>query len=194
MDNKNLILIVSLVVVVFLAGGFVLMQNQKMAGMQEKSGRLILDNPIVEITEGGQTSSYQYSNGSISADCCTEDWQVVRLFAITAAGQVKPCMFTHPRADGIVALTYKNIKLKKTISFTTAIADAVVTGNNASVYMDVYVNNTLLQRITQTDAKGWFATDIKTDQYENKLADVKLVVSSDNVASRWFCWDAQTVE
>ncbi len=172
------------------------MQNQKMAGMQEKSSRLILNNPKIEIAEGDNVESVPYYSGSMPADCCAEDWQRVRLERIAGLGQEKICLFVHPRNNATVNLTYDNIKLKKAIIFDTVISDSVVTatGERSPVYMDVYVNNALLQRITQMDKKGWLTTDINTEQYENKLADVKLVVSSDNNFQRHFCFDANVIE
>lgn len=195
-NNKNLIFVISIVVIIFLAGGLlILLQQQKMAGTQEGYGRLILNNPIIEIKERDAIFYPQYSNGSMLIDCCgTEDWQRIRVDAITAGGQLAPCMYTHPRKDGTVTLTYKNINLKRTIDFTTAIADGAVTGNNAPVFMDVYVNNSPIQRITQPDRRGWITTSIDTSGYQNKSAEIKLVISSENISSRWFCWDAQTVE
>jgi hypothetical protein len=194
MENKNLILIIVLVVVVFLAGGFILLEKQRTSGMVEKSSRLILNNPEVEIIEGENVQSLQYFNGSLSPDCCTESWQIIRLDKITSADDSRVCLFVHPRSNATVNLTYKNIKLKKTINFSTAISDVVITGFNSPVFMDVYINNVLLERITQPDAKGWLNTNINTEQYENKLSDVKLVVSSDNNAQRHFCFDAEIAE
>lgn len=194
MDNKNLILIVCLVVVVFLAGAFVLLQNQKMMGLQEKNDRLILNNPKVEIVEGQNVETFQYFDGTMPLDCCAEDWQRVRLDTIPGGGDERVCLFVHPRNNATVNLTYENIKLKKILSFTSAISDVVVTGSNAPVYMDVYVNDNLLQRITQEDRAGWFTTNIDTEQYANKLADVKLVISTDNNLQRHFCFDALVAE
>ena len=196
MENKNLTLTLTiiLVVVIFLAGTFILLEKQKIAGMVERSSRLILNNPEIEIIEGENVQSLQFFNGSVSADCCTESWQMIRLDKITSADDSRICLFVHPRENAAVNLIYKNIKLKKAIAFSTAISDVVVTGFNSPVYMDVYINNILLERITQPDVKGWLNTSISTSQYENKLADVKLVISADNNSQRHFCFDAETVE
>lgn len=194
MENKKLVWIVSIIVIVFLAVALLFVQQQKLSGMEEKSGRLILNNPEIQITQNEVTEYPVYTDGSMAADCCTEGWQRIRLDSMVSGDQGRVCLFAHPRTNGTVSLTYKNIKVKRAISFATAFSDAVATGNNAPVFMDVYVNNTLVQRITQLDNRGWNITEVSTEQYQNKLSDVKLVISTDNDFQRHFCFDAQTVE
>ena len=189
-----MILIISFIVIVLLAGGFVLLQNQKIAGMQEKDSRLILNNPKIEIIDSEKTESFQYSNGSMPLDCCAEDWQRIRLDKLIGGGQSRLCLFAHPRNNATVNLIYEKIRIKKAISFNTAIADIMVTGQNSPVYIDVYINDVFLERITQLDKRGWFAKDVSTENYENKLADIKLAISSDNNFQRHFCFDTEIID
>lgn len=197
MENKNLILIVSLIVVVFLAGSFILLEKQKFAGMMSKSDRLILNNPEIEILdkETGTTEWFEYSNGSMLPDCCAEGWQMVRLDEIKAGGVDGLCMFAHPRNNKELSLAFKNTKLKNKIEFKTGLNDFhLSTGEKSPVNIDVYINNALQQRVTHPDSNGWRITDIDTSQYQNKLADVKLVITAENDFQRQLCFDATVLE
>ena len=160
----------------------------------EKSNNLIFNNAEIEIVDGSKTEKVQFSDGSMPADCCKEDWQRIRLDEITSGGENKICLFTHPRNNEKINLTYKNIELSKSIKFTTGLSDNMVLGDLSPVYMDVYIDNVFLKRIIQPDIKGWFPTEVDTSQYKNKLADVKLVIYADYDEKRHFCFDAEVVD
>jgi len=160
----------------------------------EKSKSLILNNPEIEIINGEKTERVQFSNGSMPADCCKEDWQRIRIDKIKSGGEEKICLFAHPRSNTKINLIYENIKLSKGIRFTTGISNNMVVGNLSPVYMDVYIENVFTKRIIQPDIKGWLTTDIDTSQYENELKELKLVVYTDYDGKRHFCFDAEVID
>jgi len=103
-------------------------------------------------------------------------------------------LLAHPRNNTKINLIYENIKLNKSIEFTTGISDDMIIGNLSPVYMDIYIGNEFVKRIVQPDKKGWLITEVDTSKYENKSAEVKLVVYTDYDKKRHFCFDAEIID
>ncbi|MBU2540078.1 glycosyltransferase family 39 protein [Patescibacteria group bacterium] len=160
----------------------------------EKNKSLIFNNPLIEIEKGRKTQKLEFLNGAISAWNCKKDWQRIRIDKITSGNKEKVCLFTHPRNNTKINLIYKDIKLSKSIKFSSGISDSMVIGDKSPVYMDVYIDNVFIKRIINPDTKGWLTTKIDTNQYENKSADLKLVVYTDYDEKRHFCFDAEVVD
>ncbi len=156
--------------------------------------KLIFTNPLIKIITNEKSKTCQFSNGTITSNCHDKEWQRIRIDKITSGDKDKICLFVHPRNDKKINLIYKNIKLDESIRFTTGISDNMAIGNLSPIYMDIYIDNEFVKRIIQPDKKGWLATEIDTDKYKNKSADVKLVIYADYVEKRHFCFDAEVVD
>lgn len=170
----------------------------------QEVNNLIFNEPLVEIKTAEGREVFQFSNGTISPDCCKEDWQRIRLDKITSGQESKVCLFTHPRNNIEIILLFKDIKLKKSLEFTTGISDSMVIEDKSPVYMDIYIrskreypeghiNNVLQKRIIHPDIKGWLTTEVDTSQNENEPAEIKLVIYTDYDEKRHFCFDAEII-
>jgi len=160
----------------------------------EKNNSLIFNNPLIEIEKDGRVQEAQFSNGSTSAWNFQEDWQQIRLDTKASGGIEKTCLFVHPRDNTKINIIYKNVKLDQIIKVLTSIADDMVDKNMSPVYMDVYINNVLIEKIIQPNEWGWLTTKISTNQYKDKLSDIKFTIYADLEKKRHFCFDAEVTD
>lgn len=162
----------------------------------KKNNSLIFNKPEIEIEKNKKNQKVEFTNGAISAWIFPEDWQQIKLRTMKSGGVEKICLFAHPRTRNgeKINIIYKNIELSKTLKILTGIYDDMVEQNLSPVYMDVYINNVFIKKITQPDEYGWLITNIDTQKNKNKSADIKFTVYSDNDKRRHFCFDAKVTD
>jgi len=160
----------------------------------KENNSLIFNNPLIEIEKDKKVQKIQFSNGITSAWNFQEDWQQIRIDTKASGGIEKTCLFVHPRDNTKINIIYKDIKLSQTIKVLTSIADDMVDKNLSPVYVDVYINNVLSKKITHPNEWGWLTTKIATDQYRDKLSDIKFTIYADLEEKRHFCFDAEIID
>ncbi len=160
----------------------------------KENNSLIFSNPFIEIEKDKKIQKIQFSNGASSAWNLAEDWQQIQISAIKSGGVEKLCLFAHPRDNGKINITYKNIELDKAIRVVSGIADNMAGGNSSPVYMDVYIDGSEADKIIQSDKYGWQTSIIDTSQYKKKQADVKFIIYADDYLKRHFCFDAEPTD
>ncbi|MBU0767036.1 glycosyltransferase family 39 protein [Patescibacteria group bacterium] len=155
---------------------------------------LIFDISRVEVQTDNKTETFEFLNGSMFANCCKENWQIVRIDKIESGGESKTCLFTHPRNNANINVIYEDVDLKKQITFNTGIDDKGVQGDLSPVYMDIFINDQFTKRIIQPDKRGWITTEVDTEDYDGETAEIKLKVSAEHSEKRHFCFDAEIVD
>ncbi|TSC94264.1 MAG: hypothetical protein CEN87_559 [Parcubacteria group bacterium Licking1014_1] len=161
----------------------------------KKNSSLIFNNPLIEIEKNKKIKKIEFTNGAIGAWSFPEDyWKQIKIKSVKSGGVEKTCLFVHPRNNEKINIIYKNIEFGKTVKIFTGIADGMTGENLSPVYMDVYINDIFLKRITQPDEWNWLITKIDTSQYQNKSADIKFTIYADNDKKRHFCFDAEITD
>ncbi|MDP2741138.1 MAG: hypothetical protein Q8O66_00405, partial [bacterium] len=162
--------------------------------VQDKKDSIIFNNPLIEIEKNKKIKKIQFTNGAISAWSFPEDyWKQIKINSVKSGGTEKICLFTHPRNREKINIIYKNTELGKVFKVFTGIEDGMTDGNLSPVYMDIYIDDILLKKIIQPDKWGWIITKINTDQYKDKLADIKFTIYTDDEKRRHFCFDAEII-
>jgi hypothetical protein len=153
-----------------------------------------LEPTLITIETANKTIKCELVDNKMSPECYETDWQRIGRKSIQSGGESRECLFVHPRDNTRISIIYENITLKDALKVESAISDDMVVSNMKAVYVEIYVNDTFVRKITHPNARGWRSAVTDTSAWRGTGSSLKLTVSTDRDERRHFCYNIYTTD